>query len=274
MNLNGRQKAWLHSANHDERLAFMAKGPAEVKSVLDENTRDLNHRPALRGVIWGNSCYKAELEAQTRADEVLSYLQRQDLPILNEEAIGIDGTNQMIADQCEAATLNVSQLVHLGALIGSGAGYDAMPDEIHDNLVDVLYRIAESRGDENTVGPHEATFLGSLPEPFKDEVLGILGDPDIDLTDDDALDDATDAFFQAAIDHGDVGYLAVASTPAKDYNEDRTAATFSWGRYYTQLLYGGSLSELVSQGAQWAEAVNEPTPAAEHGATRDSGMSM
>lgn len=274
MILNGRQKEWLHSANHDERLVFMAKGPAEVRSYLDENTRDLKHRPALRGVVLGSSGYfDDESEAQARADEILADLQGQDfqdLPVLREEELGIDGTNQMIADQCEEATLNVNQLIHLGALIGSGAGHDGMPDDIHDDLVTALSSVVQNGCGEGAVDAHEAVFLASLPEPLKDELLGNLTDPKSDPTVGETLDD----FFQAAIDHGDVGYLAIVSTPVKHYNEDRSAASFSWGSYYTQLLYGESFQELVTQGAQWAEETNEPAPMTKIEATKGSGMSM
>lgn len=234
--LNHRQREWLQGATQGQRNAWLAKGPIEIGSYLDQSTDEAKEifRAHIRGVVVGE--FGADQKAvELEAGKILEKIRQGPQEPVDEEALGIGTVNQEIPGALEDATVSFEQVFHLGALLVADG-------HIPDGFLEFIEEI-----DERTAKELE-TDLPWVGE-FMKEV-----DPGTSRVDREMN---AGRFLELAMHGGTLGFLVQVSHPVMDFDASGASASFSWGYYGTRWVYAESIREVATKAVAWAKEDDE-----------------
>ena len=69
-------------------------------------------------------------------------------------------------------------------------------------------------------------------------------------------EDDDGSFFYQLRDHGKWGFLVQVAHPVMEFTKGHDGASFSWGNYNTDWLYGESIEEILPKAEAWADALD------------------
>ncbi|AMO55969.1 hypothetical protein GZ77_07305 [Endozoicomonas montiporae] len=230
LKLTKNQSTWFENATDQEQKAFMRKGPAEVAQFFNIKTEKESFAPAVRGVRIAGTTEDIN-KAQKYAEEFLDKLQQEDLPVLDEYSLGIDGSSVTQAETCYEKDLRIEGVLHLGSLLATDAFEGRCLENLHDEFIDIL--ISESIEIEESMKP--------LRPSFDDEELN---------------DDVGSLVADFLLSHNFQGFAVYISCPVKKYHSD-TSASYSWGWKRTSWVYGESFEEAFKNATAWADRMKQ-----------------
>ena len=220
LQLNPAQKKWAQTATLEERIAFMIKGTVEVYPMMDMKSGETYFAPFLRGTRIGSTAYKTGAEALTVGREwQQKQKQRTDLPVLDEEALGISTANQDLFEEFLEHPFRIARIIHLAT--AGEEPCEALTSFIEDDLEDDLEIFPLT--DE-----HKEHLRGYLEDREPSEALCLLHD------------------------NGLYGWLAQVEQPVV-IEGNASSCTYSWGYCYSQWLYAESYEKVLQKAAEWSE---------------------
>ena len=223
------QQQWFKNATIEELSAFISKGvPDSIQSIitLDKGSQSGNYiyRPLVRGVIVTNDGYPTHSEAVAAAAQVIQDLQKQDLPILDEEALGITSKNLDLVAEIEGGhewaienTIHIaSQTLHLSeTFLEFFIDFDA--DFIHK------------------------AFAGEISEKATRWLNDMLDADDV------TRDDVSEFIHEFKL----YGWFLQAAKPVVTPCGDGESCHYSWGYYSTQWIYAETYELALDKARVW-----------------------
>ena len=223
------QQQWFKNATIEERSAFISKGePGAIECInnVDKDWQGGNivYRPLVRGMIVTKDTHPTHSEAVAAAAQVIQDLQKQDLPILDEEALGITSKNLDLVAEIEGGhewaienTIHIaSQALHLSeTFLEFFSDFDA--DFIHK------------------------AFAGEISEKatrWLDDMLD---------ADDVTRDDVSEFIHEFKL----YGWFLQAAKPVVTPCGDGESCHYSWGYYSTQWIYAETYELALDKARAW-----------------------
>lgn len=229
--INPTQSAWLDSASPEQTRAFLAAGEPEVIQIYNSKSNRLLYAPTLRGVRIDTATFETSDEALHIAKDLKNKILAQNLPSLDEKALGIDGLGLKMFDLAADHTFRVAQIIHLGLALNDGESMASPLEEfisysLDDALIDAL----------------------SPRMPGLAELKNAPNDRDL-----------SNMFSDVAFGSCLYGYLVQIETPSMTptLNKDGQIAhsSYSWSFSVSHWFYGENLEDATSQGVKWIESV-------------------
>ncbi len=230
MKLTKNQYTWLKRATDKEKRAFMKKGPAEVKMFFDRETGDLSFAPAVRWLQVGETVENID-KAQKYAEDFLGELQKEDLPILQERSLGIDGSCVMQTEICFEKNLRIEGIIHLGSLLATKAFESRCFENLHDEFIDALV--------------YEGVEVEASMKPLRPS-----------FNNEDVANDLNSFVADYLISNSFYGFAVSISCPVKRYYS-KISAGYSWGHKHKSWVYGESFEEAFKYATAWVHRMNK-----------------
>ncbi len=226
MKLTANQKKWLSSATPEQLRAFLAKGPAETEMVFDPLKNTIKYTPSLRGVRIDTEDYFTAEAAMAAAESHQHQLNiQQPLMEIDEFELNISNNHLSLFEAFEESSLRTESLIHIATILS--AGPDCLPGSFTEFLDEL---------DDHTVKSISPTL------PFIGEIERVLTS--------DSHEEAAAFFFELALSHEKLGYLAKIATPIRNHSSNGVTS-LSWGHYMTTWVYAETLEELASEAGRW-----------------------
>lgn len=226
---NPAQSQWLKSCTPEEAKAFLAAGEAEALQVFNADTNTIEFVPSLRGIRVGGATYPDAEAAAAAAKSYQDALLAQNLPQVDEVALGIDGHSLQLNEFAEENALRVEQIIHIGLSLGSSDSMapvlkDFVRDCMDDSLIDHL-------------SPRMPGLQALKKVPNNKDMPGEFAD-----------------IVAASCLYG---YLVHVATPVMSHVLDADGkpktSNYSWGVYVTEWFYAESIPDALSQAASWVQ---------------------
>lgn len=253
---DAKQRAWIRSATPEDLTVFLSRGAAGASAHYFSSEGKTLFRPSVRGMRLKSDPFDTEAQAVSFAEETLADMKEQakaieqtriinGQPLLDENALGISGQNAAVANFCEGHALAFDHLLHLGSMIGAGRE----PDHSHPVIEVLLESILDMASSSAIKDKDAAGLTDSLP--FLADLVKALSDMEMDNS------ELLEMFQQACVDYGHLGFLALVTTPVRDYaTPDASSSSFSWSHYRSDVVYGDTMEEIMGRAESWAEAMN------------------
>ncbi len=232
------QTKWFEQVTNKEQQAFLSKGPAHINNYFNIENFTQSFAPYVRGVRVGSPLPDAE-EALEKAEAFLQMLQeKEDLPVLDERSLGIDGACIAQADSCYERTLRIEGVLHIGSLLVT----EAFENNYFDGLLEA--------------------FIETLSESGP-QIHSSLKDYSLNLTNEDTYDigDFAEAIAEKFMMANAKGFAINACVPVKTYDSD-TSYSSGWGYTHYTWVYGESFEEAFAHAEEWADRMDKEDRAA------------
>lgn len=219
MDLNYTQTEWLKNASKEEKIAFVIKGELKICTVFDFKNDKRKYAPFARGVSI-NGYFDTPEEAKQYGEKWLA-TQRSNpnLPILDEEALGIATTNQDLAAQFAEKHFHLVKIIHLAA----------QNDDLCDDLEDFIEEMDVSDAEIFPLPPKQAAYLRDMVK-----------------------DDERDEIYPLLCDNGLHGWLVLIEQPViTDGTPDCYSSSWGYTRY--KWLYAESYEGVLKNAQEWSE---------------------
>ena len=219
MNLNYTQTEWLKNASKEEKIAFVIKGELEICTAFDFENDKRKYAPFARDVGIGGYFDTPEAAKQYGEKWLAEQRNNTDLPILDEEALGIATTNQDLAAQFAEKHFHLVKIIHLAA----------QNDDLCDDLEDFIEEMDISDAEIFPLSPQQATYLRDIIN-----------------------DDERDEIYPLLCDNGLHGWLVLIEQPVIT---DGTPDCYSsnWGYTHCKWLYAESYEGVLKNAQEWSE---------------------
>ncbi|RKW31158.1 MAG: hypothetical protein D8B42_04485 [Kingella sp. (in: b-proteobacteria)] len=219
MNLNYTQTEWLKNASKEEKIAFVIKGELEICTAFDFENDKRKYAPFARDVGIGGYFDTPEAAKQYGEKWLAEQRNNTDLPILDEEALGIATTNQDLAAQFAEKHFHLVKIIHLAA----------QNDDLCDDLEEFIEEMDVSDAEIFPLPPKQAAYLRDMVK-----------------------DDERDEIYPLLCDNGLHGWLVLIEQPViTDGTPDCYSS--SWGYTYYKWLYAESYEGVLKKAQEWSE---------------------
>ena len=230
LRLTPNQSEWFDKAERAKQKAFMSKGPAEVAMLFNFKTGKETFAPVIRGVRIGGAVESSD-QALSSAQSYLEKLQSEDLPELDECALGITGECVRQSEICFEKNLRIEGILHIGSLLATDVFQRRWLDHLQEYFLSHL-------------SDRESEELHPSVRPLKPE-----------MTDDEEIP-FNECLMEHLNDNNHMGYALLVSTPVMTYHSE-SSASFSWGYTQTHWVYAESVDAAFSLAEEWVDQMDK-----------------